>query len=145
MTQKNIRNIKKFGGGAIYDIACYPVLISRYLLNKEPKRVIATSIFDKKFKTDILSSAILDFDGIHSLFTCSSQSNLSQQVIILGSKKTIVIENPFNAKANKSTTIVIYEGSSIFRKDNQIKTFSASDQYCNQITNFSDHLLHKTK
>ena len=65
--------------------------------------------------------------------------------MILGSKKTIIIENPFNAKAQKSTTIVLYKGNSIFRKDNQIKIFSPSDQYCNQITHFSNHLLHKTK
>ena len=37
----NIRNIKKYGGGSVYDIGCYPVLISRYLLNKEPLKVIA--------------------------------------------------------------------------------------------------------
>ena len=80
---KNIRNIKKFGGGAIYDIGCYPVLISRYLLNKEPKRVIATAILDKIFNTDILSTAILDFDGVYSTFTCSTQANFSQQVLIL--------------------------------------------------------------
>ena len=63
---KNIRNIKKFGGGAIYDIGCYPTVISRFLLDKEPKRVIATSKNDKKFKTDILSSALLDFGDIFS-------------------------------------------------------------------------------
>jgi len=142
---KNIRNIKKYGGGSIYDIGCYPVLISRYLLNKEPKRVIASSVFDKKFKTDILSFAILDFDGIYSSFTCSTQSNYSQQVTILGTKKTLVIENPFNPKAEQSTTIVIYKGSSIFRKDNQVKRFAASDQYSNQVTAFSNHLLRKTK
>ncbi len=141
----NIRNIKKFGGGAIYDIGCYPILISRYLLGKEPKRVIATSVVDKKFKTDILSSAILDFGGTHCTFTCSTQSNLSQQVVILGSKKTIIIENPFNAQAHKPTTIIIYKGSSIFRKDNKTIIFKKSDQYSNQASNFSNHLLKKTK
>ena len=30
------------------------------MLNKEPKQVIATSVFDKKFKTDILSSVFLE-------------------------------------------------------------------------------------
>ena len=40
---------------------------------------------------------------------------------------------------------MIYNGSSIFRKDNQVKRFVASDQYCNQVTNFSNHLLRKTK
>ena len=140
---KNIRNIKKFGGGAIYDIGCYPVLLSRYLLNKEPKRVVASSVFDKKFKTDILSSAILDFNGVYSNFLCSTQANRSQQVLVLGSKKTLVIENPFNAISNKSTTIVIYDGNSIYRKENIIKIFKPSDQYCNQINNFSNEILTK--
>ena len=40
---KNIRNIKKYGGGSLYDIGCYPILISRFLLDKEPKKVVATS------------------------------------------------------------------------------------------------------
>tara|TARA_B100001123_G_scaffold432069_1_gene554484 strand:- start:599 stop:1606 length:1008 start_codon:yes stop_codon:yes gene_type:complete len=142
---RDIRNIRKFGGGAIYDIGCYPVLISRFLLDKEPKRVIATSIFDNKFKTDILSSAILDFGGIHSSFVCSTQSNFSQQVTILGTKKTLILENPFNPKTNKRSTILIYNGSSIYRNENQIKLFNPFDQYCNQVTTFSNHLLLKTK
>ena len=54
----NIRNIKKFGGGAIYDICCYPVLISRYLLDKEPTRVIAISVLDNKFKRKFILISI---------------------------------------------------------------------------------------
>jgi predicted dehydrogenase len=142
---ENIRNIKKYGGGALYDIGCYPILISRYILGKEPKKVVATCIKDKKFKTDILSSAILDFDGIHSTFICSTQTNKSQQVMILGTKKTLVIENPFNAMSNKSTFVVIYKGNSIYRKDNQVKEFLPSDQYSNQVSVFSNHVLKKTK
>mgnify|MGYP006227306029 FL=1 len=142
---KNIRNIKNFGGGAIYDIGCYPTVISRFLLDKEPKRVIATSKNDKKFKTDILSSALLDFGDIFSTFTVATQSTYSQQVVILGTKKTVVIENPFNAIANKPTTVVIYNGKSIYRKDNTIKVFPATDQYEHQVTKFSNELIYKTK
>ena len=142
---KNIRNIKKFGGGAIYDIGCYPTVISRFLLDKEPKRVIATSKNDKKFKTDILSSALLDFGDIFSTFTVATQSTYSQQVVILGTKKTVVIENPFNAIANKPTTVVIYNGKSIYRRENTIKVFPATDQYEHQVTKFSNELIYKTK
>ena len=142
---KNIRNIKKYGGGALYDIGCYPILISRYILEKEPKKVVATCTKDKKFKTDILSSAILDFNGVHSTFICSTQTNMFQQVMILGTKKTLVIENPFNAMSNKSTFVVIYKGNSIYRKDNQVKEFLPYDQYSNQVSIFSNHILKKTK
>ena len=82
---------------------------------------------------------------IYSSFTVSTQSNRSQQVFILGTKKSIIIENPFNAEPKKSTNIVIYNGNSIYRKDNTIKTFPPIDQYEVQVTAFSDHLLKKTK
>jgi len=141
----NIRNIQKYGGGAVYDIGCYPTVISRYLLDKEPKRVVATAIKDKNFKTDILSTTLLDFDGVFSSYTVATQSTNSQKVIILGTKKTIVVENPFNAIKSKPTTVVIYNGRSIYRKDNTIKVFKPSDQYEHQVTAFSDHLLKKTK
>jgi len=142
---KNIRNIQKYGGGAIYDIGCYPTVISRYLLDKEPIRVVATAKKDKKFKTDILSSALLDFGGVFSSYVVATQSNLSQQVVILGTKKTIVVENPFNANPKKPATIVIYNGKSIYRKENTIKAIPLVDQYERQATAFSNHLLKKTK
>ena len=142
---KNIRNIKKFGGGAIYDIGCYPTVISRFLLDKEPKRVVGLAKNDKKFKTDILSSVVLDFGEIYSSFIVSTQSTFSQQVIILGTKKTLIVENPFNAVATKPTTVVIYNGKSIYRKENTTKVFPATDQYEHQVTKFSNELIHKTK
>ena len=142
---QNIRNIKKFGGGAIYDIGCYPTVISRFLLDKEPKRVVGLAKNDKKFKTDILSSVVLDFGEIYSSFIVATQSTFSQQVTILGTKKTLIVENPFNAIATKPTTVVIYNGKSIYRKENTIKVFPAADQYEHQVTKFSNELLNKTK
>ncbi len=142
---KNIRNIKKFGGGAIYDIGCYPTVISRFLLDKEPKRVVGLAKNDKKFKTDILSSVVLDFGEIYSSFIVATQSTFSQQVTILGTKKTLIVENPFNAIATKPTTVVIYNGKSIYRRENTIKVFPAADQYEHQVTKFSNELLNKTK
>jgi len=141
---KNIRNIKKFGGGGLWDIGCYAIVISRYLMGKEPKRVVAEANFDKNFKTDNLATAILDFGGAYSNFIVSTCSTVSQQVLILGSKKTICIENPFNAKSEKDTTIVIYNGNSIYRKENSVKVFPKVDQYERQVTNFSNHILKNT-
>ena len=140
----NIRNIKKFGGGGLWDIGCYAIVISRYLMGKEPKRVVAEANFDKNFKTDNLATAILDFEGAYSNFIVSTCSTVSQQVLILGSKKTICVENPFNAKCEKDTTIVIYNGNSIYRKENLVKVFPKVDQYERQVTNFSNHILKNT-
>ena len=35
----NIRNIREFGGGALFDIGCYSVNLSRMLFGGEPERV----------------------------------------------------------------------------------------------------------
>ena len=55
------------------------------------------------------------------------------------------MENPFNAKKEKSSTVVIYNGKSTYNKDNLIKKFPPSDQYEKQVTNFSNHVLKKSK
>src|SRR5947209_3745973 len=39
---ENIRNIREYGGGALYDIGCYPIKTSRMVFGEEPLRVAAT-------------------------------------------------------------------------------------------------------
>ena len=34
---KNVRNIPEFGGGALLDIGCYPVTLSRFLFGDQNK------------------------------------------------------------------------------------------------------------
>jgi len=37
---KNIRNKLECGGGALYDIGCYPIVVGRFIFEAEPQRVI---------------------------------------------------------------------------------------------------------
>src|ERR1700694_5247622 len=45
----NIRNIREYGGGALYDIGCYPIKTSRMVFGEEPRRVSATIVRDPRF------------------------------------------------------------------------------------------------
>ena len=58
---KNIRNTLAFGGGALMDIGCYLVAMSRYVFGAEPHRVMALIDRDPEFAIDRLTSGILDF------------------------------------------------------------------------------------
>ncbi len=93
---ENIRNKLEMGGGALMDIGCYAVSISRFLLAAEPGRVIGLINRDPGFGTDILSSGILDFGRARSVFTVGMQTFPDQRVDILGSGGRITIEIPFN-------------------------------------------------
>src|ERR1700689_2648445 len=80
----NIRNQVDSGGGALMDIGCYLVHASRYAFAQEPRRVVALIDRDPQMHTDRLTSAILDFDGGQSIFTCSTQLAPYQRIHFLG-------------------------------------------------------------
>ncbi len=61
---KNVRNLAGIGGGALYDIGCYPGDDrAASLFENEPERVISLVERDPDFGTDRLSSALVDFGG----------------------------------------------------------------------------------
>ena len=59
----NIRNMLDAGGGALFDIGCYSVNLSRMLFGAEPTAVQASIMRDPATGVDTLTSAILEFDG----------------------------------------------------------------------------------
>ncbi len=108
----NIRNLVANGGGALYDIGCYPIVTARFLFEAEPVRVMALFDRDPNFKTDRTTSAILDFGNGRRLdFTVSTQSAPYQRVQAVGTQKRLSVEIPFNAPPGETTRIFVDDGS----------------------------------
>lgn len=106
----NIRNIPSAGGGAVMDIGCYPITLSRMIFGTEPVRVLSSVDRDPDFGTDRLTSAILDYPQGQCIFSCSTQLNPYQRVIIFGTKGRIEIEIPFNALPDRPMRILVEPG-----------------------------------
>ncbi len=104
---KNIRNVKAYGGGALYDIGCYAISTARYLLDKEPIRVMGLACVDPDFDVDYLTSGILDFDGPRCLFTVGTQTFPEQEVIIFGTGGKITVTVPFNDFPDVKSKIIV--------------------------------------
>src|SRR5688572_4269027 len=51
----NIRNVQAFGGGALFDIGCYAVNLSRMLFDAEPDRVAAAVVRDPASGVDVMT------------------------------------------------------------------------------------------
>jgi predicted dehydrogenase len=102
----NIRNIVSAGGGALYDVGCYAVSVARLLFGSEPTSIQAAVRRDPALGTDVLTSAVLDFDGRHATFVCSTQLENSQRVEILGTTGRLVIEIPFNVPPDRPTRLL---------------------------------------
>ncbi|MEO6727239.1 MAG: Gfo/Idh/MocA family oxidoreductase [Blastocatellia bacterium] len=140
----NIRNKADIGGGALMDVGCYNVSLSRFIFGAEPKRVLASADFDPDFKTDRLTSGILEFKTSEfetgtATFTCSTQLAPYQRVHIFGTEGTIEIEIPFNAPPDKPTRIWVQRGD-----HREEITFEACDQYTIEFDLFSLAALNGT-
>ena len=116
----NIRNQLALGGGALMDIGCYPITISRFMYEAEPRRVMALIERDPEFGTDSLTTAVLDFPQGHSTFTCSTRLAPYQRMIFFGTEGRIEVLIPFNAPNDRRTQIIV---------DDDLIEFPICDQY----------------
>jgi predicted dehydrogenase len=128
---KNVRNSVEYGGGALLDIGCYPVKTTRMVFAEEPLRVSACIERDPKFKTDRLTSAILEYPSGQCIFTVSTQAAYYQKMQFFGTERRIDVEIPFNAPTDSPTRIFIDDGSQLYGGASQIME---SFPICNQFT-----------
>jgi len=134
----NIRNKPDIGGGALYDIGCYPITAGRFFFETDPLRGIALFDRDPAFRTDRLTSALLDFGGGRHLdFTVSTQCSPYQRVHLCGTKGRIEIQIPVNAPQGQKSTLLIDDGSSLAGAGVRTETIAESDQYMLQGETFS--------
>jgi predicted dehydrogenase len=134
---KNVRNVPEWGGGALMDIGCYPIVTSRFLFGEEPSRVCGLIERDPDFGVDRLTSAILDFPSGQSVFTCSTQLVPYQRMQICGTRGRIEIEIPFNAPPDRPCRIAIDSGGDVFGSGKRYEEFGVCDQYTIQGDLFS--------
>ncbi len=134
---ENVRNKPEIGGGALMDIGCYPITISRFLFRAEPGRVLGVVERDPVFRTDRLVSVTLDFRPGQSIFTCSTQLVPYQRMQVMGTSGRIEVEIPFNAPDDQSTRIFIDDGSDLCGAGIEVKEFPVCNQYTIQGDLFS--------
>jgi predicted dehydrogenase len=138
----NIRNIREVGGGALYDIGCYSVNLSRMLFGDEPKAVAATIVRDPGSGVDILTSAILSFAAGTATFTSATQVEPDQRVSIYGTAGRIEVEIPFNIPPDRpSRVFVIAGGDPPVAPAIEVLEFAPADPYAVQADRFAEAVL----
>ena len=138
----NIRNIRAVGGGALYDVGCYCVNLSRLLFGREPSRVRGAIVRDTVGGTDILTSGVLEFGEGIAAFTCSTRAENDQRVDIYGTKGRISVPIAFNIPPDRPTEILLIAGGKPPVAPNiERLTFPTVDQYTIQAEVFAAAVL----
>ncbi len=135
---ENIRSKVEWGGGAILDIGCYPVMLSRWLFDSEPLDVIATIDRDREFGIDALASVILRFPSGTATFSCSGELALRQSMQLMGTTGFIDVPVPFNPSEIGPTVLVVDDGRDLVGGGAERIAFPAANQFAAQGDAFVD-------
>jgi predicted dehydrogenase len=138
----NIRNILAFGGGALFDIGCYCVNLSRMLFGGEPRDVSASIVRDPASGVDVITSAILAFDDGVAAFTCSTRAEDDQHVDAYGTDGRISVGIPFNIPPDRPTQVFLARGGEPpVAPDIETFTFEPADPYTVEAARFAAAVL----
>jgi predicted dehydrogenase len=142
----NIRNRPEHGGGALMDIGCYCINLSRLLFDAEPTEVQALVRRDPVMGVDTVTSALLGFEGGgQASFTCSMRAEPDQRVHIVGDRGRIDIEIPFNIPPDRATRIhVTAGGDPPVAPATEVRTHAAADAYTLQAEAFARAVIDDT-
>lgn len=138
----NIRNIAEYGGGALMDIGCYTVNLSRMLFGSEPTSVQSLMRRDPGSGVDIVTSAILGFGDGQASFVVSTRAEPYQRVHIVGTKGRLEIVIPFNIPPDLPTQVMLTAGGNPpTDPETEVLTFAPKDPYTAQAEAFAAAVL----
>jgi predicted dehydrogenase len=142
---QNIRNKRELGGGGLMDIGCYLIYFSRLIFNAEPTRVVSLIQDDDETRTDVLTSALIDFPTGQSIFTCSTRLTPYQRIQIIGDRGRIEVQIPVNAPPDQPCRVFLDDGSDLSGRSIEALEFAPCDQYTVQGDLFSQSIRENTE
>ena len=133
-TQDDIRWDPAMGGGALWDIGCYPLSFTRWVLGAEPLEVYGWQDTSPS-GVDELFAGQLRFPGdIYFQLDCSFKIPSHVFMEIVGDQGTLSIPQPFNTESKKTMYLT---------RDGQISTIvvKGPDPYLAEVENLADAIL----
>jgi predicted dehydrogenase len=107
----NPRYSRDAGGGALLDVGCYCVNVSRLFADAEPKRVLAHAHFDEQTGVDLTLSGTLQFDGgVTAHLICSMEAEPSYPVEIVGTDGKLLIPHPWLPQTSPAELYLTRDG-----------------------------------
>jgi len=127
----------EWGGGALLDIGCYSVSLSRFLFQDEPRRIVGSMDLDPRLGVDRRTSGILEFSSGTATFTCSTCTSPQQWVRIEGEHGSVLLDAPFNPPSDQPSHAWLELADATRHEE----AFPACDQYGLQADYFARTIL----
>ncbi len=133
----DFRTRPEWGGGAIYDLACYTVMAARFVFGREPVRALAECNRDGR-GIDMFSSVILDFgQGCHAIMAVSLAQASAQTLQIVCERGFIDLPKAYVPSRTEPNLIHIDISADHANSDVTTRAFDPLDQYEAEVSNFA--------
>jgi predicted dehydrogenase len=101
----NIRLVPEWGGGSIWDVGCYPISYTRYIIGEEPLEVFGQQVTGSTGIDDSFFGQMRFPGNVYAQFDCGFRTPLRAQMEIVGSEGTIFIPTPFKPGLNEKIVL----------------------------------------
>lgn len=137
-SSSNYRWRPEMGGGALYDVGCYPVSATRLVFGTEPVSVFARARFHPRRKVDMTTTLLLEFPGGRfASLDCGFDSQFQSSLEISGSRGRISLSRAFSAKLF-DVEILVAEG-----EKTRAIPIPSTNQYTRMVEHFGACILRK--
>ncbi|MCG2786136.1 MAG: Gfo/Idh/MocA family oxidoreductase [Anaerolineae bacterium] len=130
----NYRLDPAFGGGALWDVGCYPISYARSMLGLEPLEVFGWQATGESGIDESFSGQMRFPGDVHTQFDCGFRGPFRAFIEIVGEQGTLEIPSPFHA-GKKSEILLVRDGKT---KTIEIK---GQHQYLGEIEDMADAIL----
>lgn len=107
--ESNVRFYREMGGGALYDVGCYPISAARMLLDEEPEAVTCHAMFSPRHDhVDMMMAGLVEFPHHIALtFDCGMWAAFRNTLQILGTDGLIDVPSAFIAQQDASANFFV--------------------------------------
>lgn len=131
--KEDYRWYPEMGGGALYDVGCYPVSAARTIFGEEPSSVFARARLHPESGIDAAMSLLLEFPGgRYAHLDCALDTQFESRLEIAGSEGRITLPRAYTPK-NFDVPIQISRG-----EEEETILVPAANHYVRMIEHFGE-------
>src|SRR5512142_1085228 len=140
----NIRLDTELGGGALMDVGCYCVNMSRLVAGAEPLEVKATALTGKSGVDETLNGILQFPDDVTAHFDCSFRTDYREWLEIQGSARRMDLPRPIKPGTRSAEIYLRYDESDQTNPQSSLYMAPAANHYRLMVQQFAQAALEGT-
>ena len=132
--ENDVRLDPDLGGGSVWDVGCYPISYSRFIIDREPITAVGWQRTGPNGVDETFAGQLLFPGDIFAQIDCGFRSPTRAQIEIVGTRGTILVTNPY--KPGKNEKVLVSNGR-------EIRTIKVPGQelYSGEVKDLEDAVL----